>query len=199
MGASDTFAGARARDHDSPGLSTIFRTMERHVKSSILVSVLVALLIGCSHAGSPASVADSEALQSRLVGTWQVLEVVDTDPTGKVSHPYGAHPKGYIVYDPTGHLHVQVMRTPSTPPFAAGDQQGTDREVRAAYDGYVAYFGTYEVDGAAGKVIHRVEGSLMPSYTGTDQPRPIRIEGDELIIEGNTPDGRFYRRLRRVQ
>jgi hypothetical protein len=39
----------------------------------------------------------------------------------------------------------------------------------------------------------------MPSYTGTDQPRPIRIIADELIIEGSTPEGRFYRRLRRVK
>jgi len=124
---------------------------------------------------------------------------VDTDPAGKISHPYGAHPTGYIVYDATGRLHVQVMRTPATPPFAAGDAQGTDQEIRAAYDGYVAYFGTYEVDEAQSVVVHRVQGSLMPSYTGTDQPRPIRIVGDALIIEASTPEGRFYRRLRRVE
>lgn len=168
------------------------------MKAGIAVSLFATLLIGCSTAGHTARDDAPATLASRLVGTWQVLELVDTDAAGKVSHPYGEHPIGYIVYDPTGHLHVQVMRTPATPPFAAGDQQGTDQEVRAAYDGYVAYFGSYEVDEAQGRVIHRVEGSLMPSYTGTDQPRPIRIVGNELIIEGTTPAGRFYRRLRRV-
>lgn len=39
----------------------------------------------------------------------------------------------------------------------------------------------------------------MPSYTDTDQPRPIKLAGDELIIEGDTPDGHFYRRLRRMK
>lgn len=169
------------------------------MKTAIFVSIVATLLIGCATANPSTKTGSAGTLASRLVGTWQVLELVDTDPAGKVSHPYGQHPVGYIVYDATGHLHVQVMRTPATPPFAAGDEHGTDREIRAAYDGYVAYFGTYEVDEAQGKVVHRVQGSLMPSYTGTDQPRPIRIVGNELIIEGSTPAGRFHRRLRRVE
>lgn len=171
------------------------------MKASIVVSLLAALLIGCPTASTAAKVDNPETLASRLVGTWQVMEIVDTDPAGKVSYPYGEHPAGYIVYDATGHLHVQAMRTPATPRFAAGDDaKGTDQEVRAAYDGYVAYFGTYEVDEAQSKVIHRVQGSLMPSYTGTDQPRPIKIVGDDLIIEGTTPEGHhFLRRFRRVK
>ena len=174
--------------------------MEPSVKTGILVSLVATLLIGCSFDASAASTDRPETLASRLVGTWQVVEVVDTDPAGKVSHPYGEHPTGYIVYDATGHLHVQLMRTPATPPFAAGDDtKGTDQEVRAAYDGYVAYFGTYEVDEAQSNVIHRVQGSLMPSYTGTDQPRPIKITGDNLIIEGTIPEGHFLRRFRRVR
>ena len=136
-----------------------------------------------------------------LVGTWRVERVTDTDTeTGKVVHPYGEHPKGYIIYGPTGHLQVQIMRTPAARPFASGDDaKGTDAEVRAAYDGYVAYFGTYKVDAKKGIVVHRVEGSLMPSYTDTDQPRPFRVEGDVLTIEGDSDGVHFLRRLRRVR
>ncbi|KRD77053.1 lipocalin-like domain-containing protein [Lysobacter sp. Root983] len=145
----------------------------------------------------PSHAADKAA---SLVGTWRVERITDTDiKTGKVVHPYGEHPKGYIVYDPTGHLSVQLMRTPATPPFASGDDaKGSDAEVRAAYDGFVAYFGTYEVDAKKGVVVHRVEGSLMPSYTGSDQPRPFRVEGDVLTIEGDSEGVHFLRRLRRV-
>lgn len=169
------------------------------MKACIFVSIAASLLIGCATAGPSAAKGGADSLSSRLVGTWQVMEMTDTDSSGVVRHPYGAHPLGYIVYDATGHMHVQVMRTPATPPFAAGDQNGSEREVRAAYDGYVAYFGNYRVDEAQSKVIHQVQGSLMPSYTGTDQPRPIKLVGDELIIEGSTPEGGFYRRLRRVK
>ncbi len=52
-----------------------------------------------------------------------------------------------------------------------------------AFDGYVAYFGTYRVDEHKSAVVHQVEGSLKPSYTGTDQPRPFRLNGDMLVIE----------------
>lgn len=169
------------------------------MKAGILFLALTGLSIGCAVAAQPAVKGDAEPLRSRLVGTWQVMEVVDTDPAGKIQHPYGERPTGYIVYDPTGHLHVQLMRTPATTPFAEGDQKGSDREVRAAYDGYVAYFGTYRVDEAQSRVIHEVQGSLMPSYTGTDQPRPFKLSGDELIIEGKTQEGGFYRRFRRVK
>jgi hypothetical protein len=73
---------------------------------------------------------------------------------------------------------------PARPPFAAGDDdKGTDAEVRADYDGYVAYFGTYRVDEANSVVTHVVEGSLKPSYTGTDQPRPFKLDGDVLDYE----------------
>ena len=80
-------------------------------------------------------------LAEKLIGTWRLLRFVDTDASGKATHPYGEKPIGYFVYDPTGHLSIQIMRAPATPPFASGhDDQGTDQEVRAAYDGYIAYF-----------------------------------------------------------
>jgi hypothetical protein len=88
----------------------------------------------------------------------------------------------------------------SDEPRASGDDaRGTNDEVRAAYQGYAAYFGTYRVDPKKGLVVHQVEGSLMPSYTGTDQPRPFRIDHDLLTIEGNDSAGvHFLRQLRRV-
>ena len=157
------------------------------------------LLAGLSGAG-PAHAADAADAGASLVGTWRIEEITDTDATGKSAHPYGERPKGYIVYDPTGHVHIQVMRTPAPPPFASGnDADGTDAEIRAAYQSYVAYFGTYHVDARTGTVVHRVEGSLMPGYTATDQPRPFTVRGDELRIEGDEGGIHFLRRLSRVR
>ena len=161
--------------------------------------MVASLLLGCATVVPTATNNSADSLAARLIGTWRVVEMIDTDRAGQARHPYGEHPLGYIVYDATGHLHVQVMRTPATPPFAAGDQNGSEQELRAAYDGYVAYFGTYRVDEANSTVTHQVQGSLMPSYTGTDQPRPIKLKGDELIIESVTDAGRFYRRLKKVR
>jgi hypothetical protein len=140
-------------------------------------------------------------LAQKLVGTWRVVRFMDTDSSGKVTYPFGEKPRGYIVYDPTGHLSVQIMRMPARHVFAAGDDdKGTDAEVRAAYDGYAAYFGTYRVDEANSIVTHVVEGSLNPSYTGTDQPRPFKLDGDVLVIQDRDKEGNsYYRELYRVK
>ena len=139
-------------------------------------------------------------LGARLIGTWRVVKYVNTDATGKVTYPFGEHPAGYFVYDSTGHLSVQILRMPATRGFASGDDnKGTDSEVRSAYDGYVAYFGTYRVDEKNSIVTHVVEGSLKPSYTGTDQPRPFKLDGDDLVIEIRDKDAYYYRQLRRVK
>ena len=90
------------------------------------------------------------------------------------------------------------MRTPTAPASRQAIAMEPTRKC-AAYDGYVAYFGTYDVDESRGEVIHHVEGSLMPSYTDTEQPRPIKVDGDELVIETTTSEGHFYRHLRRVK
>jgi Lipocalin-like domain len=165
------------------------------------VAILLPALMGVAIFVPPSSVAFAAGLAEKLVGTWRIVRFTDTDTRGKVTYLFGENPKGYIVYDPTGHLSVQLMRMPSQPPFAAGDDdKGTDAEVRSAYDGYVAYFGTYRVDEAKSVVTHVVEGSLKPSYTGTDRPRPFKLDGDVLIIQGRDKDGSSYvRELHRVK
>ena len=165
--------------------------------AAIVVSLVAAMAL--LSLWPPAAVAGG--LAQRLIGTWRVVRFVDTDANGKVTYPYGEQPRGYFVYDATGHLSVQLMRMPASRPFVAGDdEKGTDAEVRAAYDGYVAYFGSYRVDEANSVVTHVVEGSLNPGYTGTEQLRPFTLEGDVLVIRVRDADGSsYYRELQRVK
>jgi hypothetical protein len=126
-----------------------------------------------------------------LIGTWRVVEFADLDKGGKWQYKYGEHPRGYIVYDATGHVHVQIMKVPPLAPFSeANTDDGkppSAEHALAAYTAYVAYFGTYTVDEEKHMVTHHVEGSLRPDYTDTDQARPFRLEGDRLEIgDGNT-------------
>jgi len=136
-----------------------------------------------------------------LVGTWRLVRFEDTDAEGKVTKAFGEKPRGYLVYDSTGHVSIQITRDAPQKPFASGsDGTGTDAEVRQAYDGYVAYFGTYRVDPEKRLLTHVVEGSLRPSYTGTEQVRPYRLDGDTFVIAGDYPGGgKYYREMRRVR
>jgi hypothetical protein len=86
---------------------------------------------------------------------------------------------------------------PRRPRFASPDRLlATDAEVRAAFDGYFGYFGTYSVDEKAGTMTHHVEGAAFPNYAGTDQTRQLTIDGDRLELA--TPPIARRRRERHV-
>jgi len=59
-------------------------------------------------------------------------------------------------------------------------------EIREAVTGFVAYFGTYEVDDVSQTVTHRVEASLEPSWVGTSLRR-FRWDGARLVLTRAVP------------
>lgn len=140
-------------------------------------------------------------VQKQLIGTWRLVSFEDRkdekDPNSEWTYPFGKSPKGYFVYDATGHVTIQIMRTPPSAKFASGDDdKPTSDEAKAAYEGYVAYFGTYTIDEANSTVIHHVEGSLRPNYAGTDQKRPFKLSGNSLIIGDEKTWRRVLERVR---
>jgi Lipocalin-like domain len=129
-----------------------------------------------------ASVAAS-TLQERLVGSWILLSYTTEHPDGTTGKPYG-DAVGRLNYDALGNMAGQVMR-PNRLAVAPG-QWGT-QEVRSAYAGYIAYFGTYEVNEAGDTVVHHVEGALNPGWVGGRQVRRLRFEGDLLVLSTDVP------------
>lgn len=123
-------------------------------------------------------------IASQFVGTWKMVSVEERKPNGEIVEPrYGARPSGYIMYDATGHVAVQIMK-PGRTRFTSDDAaQATAAEAKAAFDGYGAYFGTYEINETEGYVIHHVEGSVFPNYVGSDQKRGFELSGDQLILK----------------
>jgi hypothetical protein len=126
----------------------------------------------------------SSDIKNKFIGTWQLVKAEALRPNGDaIPYRYGAGSIGYIMYDATGHMAVQLMQ-PNRPKFASGDlDKGAPEEIKAAFDGYGAYFGTYEIHEAEGFVIHRVEGSLFPNNVGTEQKRFFEFSGDHLILK----------------
>ncbi len=62
--------------------------------------------------------------------------------------------------------------------------------MRAAYQGYEAYFSTYEIDAAQCVIRHRVDGGLFPNWTGSVQSRYYKFEGpDRLVLSTEPIDG----------
>jgi len=86
------------------------------------------------------------------------------------------------MYDANGHVSVHIMR-PDRPAFASGDQlEGTPVEIKSAFEGFIAYYGAYEVNQEEGIVTHHVEGSLFPNWVGSAQRRFFEFSGNRLTI-----------------
>ena len=96
------------------------------------------------------------SVRDRLIGSWRLVAYETRDPAGHKGAPYAAA-VGRLTYDDRGNMSGQVMR-PGRARVEVGP--GNAQSVRAAYIGYIAYFGSYEV-AADGALITRHAG--MPA------------------------------------
>jgi hypothetical protein len=122
-----------------------------------------------------------KAVIGRLVGSWRLVAYETQHPSGRRGQPYGAA-VGRLTYDDHGSMSGQVMR-PDRARVEVG--QGNAQSVRAAYVGYIAYFGTYEVAPDGASVTHYVEGALNPEWVGGRQVRNLRFDGDRLVLSAD--------------
>ena len=126
---------------------------------------------------------------SRIVGTWQLMTrtVRRADGTTIVDPVLGEKPTGRLVYDASGAMSLQMMRTGRKDAITpAGPKDKPNPRVILGYD---SYFGRYSVDEKAGTVTHHVEGSLFPEDLGSDWVRPFTLKGDTLTLRLTGEDG----------
>ncbi|MFV1985672.1 MAG: lipocalin-like domain-containing protein [Gemmatimonadota bacterium] len=123
---------------------------------------------------------------SQFVGVW-TLESVETlsEPNVWVPAETWSNPVGYIMYDDAGNMGGQLTSDPRPP---------DNQEV---VDGYVAYFGTYDVQLTEGTVSHHRLGHLDPEMVGTTVTRFFEFDGDLLRLTV-APGGSLRLTWRRV-
>ena len=148
-----------------------------------------------------ASAADPPA-PAGLVGTWRLVSFEDVE-NGHTVRRFGDKPLGIFIYTADGHVAIQIANPANPTCMAPGKKFGpgrkgdlavpacTPEQMQSLLDGYVAYWGTYTIDAAAGVVIHHVQSDISGGYAGTDQRRPFRLEGDRLVIG----DGKTWTRV----
>jgi len=111
---------------------------------------------------------------NRLLGAWRYMGTRINDS----NWDRGANPKGMIYYGPHGEMAVQIA--PDVKRTRAGAAM-TPQEAFTAVKDYIAYFGTYTVDEAAGTVTHHRQDSLQPG-DGGDLVRRYELNGDRLVL-----------------
>lgn len=115
-----------------------------------------------------------------LIGSWRLVSMEHRFADGRVRYPYGREAVGYIIYAADGRMSASIMgggRAPFGADFGRGAAQA---EKAAAFESYLTYAGRYDYLGD--RVLHHVEVSLIPDWTGTTLERLAELQGERLIL-----------------
>jgi len=126
---------------------------------------------------------------TELIAAWRLLSFEREKGGGQIDKPLGDKPVGRLIYDGEGRVSVQLMRAGRSLESAKdartsweAAEVATCGEVREMVAGYIAYFGTYDVDEATRTISHYVLGSLIPGWVGTRRTRNYELAGDSLTM-----------------
>jgi hypothetical protein len=120
-----------------------------------------------------------------FVGSWKLLSQHSLYPDGRVEPSRGDNAEGIIMYDAAGNMSVQLMRT---------DDHATEftdlADLKTAMQGYLAYYGRYEVEAPAdagrGVVRHFVTGASFFGFRNTTQVRDYEFAGNTLTLKAKS-------------
>jgi hypothetical protein len=119
--------------------------------------------------------------RSELLGAWKLRRVDALRSDGRTFPPLGEHVTGTLAYLASGEMVVAWGREDR--PAAKNPSAPTDGEYRAMVENYFsAYFGTFELDAAGGKILHHINGGLEPDASGHTVVRDVELRGDTLVL-----------------
>lgn len=113
-----------------------------------------------------------------VLGTWKLKSFVrEVTATGEKTQQNGEHPNGYLSYSADGRMYAIVIADNRIRPR---DANPTDAERVKLHQTMTAYAGTYTLE--ENKVTHHVDASWNEAWTGTDQVRFFKVDGNSLTI-----------------
>jgi hypothetical protein len=117
-----------------------------------------------------------------LYGTWRLLSYSQRVlATGEASAFFGNAPHGFLTYGRDGRMSAII--TKDGRPKLSDMPKATAEERAELFNTMAAYAGTFTLDGNT--VTHHVDISWNEHWTGSDQVRNLRLEGDQLYISSN--------------
>jgi hypothetical protein len=138
--------------------------------------MLAAAILALQALGASSSTVADE--KDKLVGTWKLISAVSEDlSTSQKTNIYKGTPVGFITYGADGRVMTIIVDSPRKKPAA---NVATAAEAEALFRSMAAYAGTYTVKG--NQVIHVPEVSWNETWTGTDQIRDYKFDGERLLL-----------------
>ena len=129
---------------------------------------------------------------SRFVGTWKLVSYTQKTEGGNTLYPFGPYPIGLAMFDASGHMSVQIMQIPHAT-FASGYEHATAEQVKAVYQAYLAYYGTWAVDEMNEQLLETIKASNQLDYVNRLQSRPYFFDKNQLSLRNlNELNGKQY-------
>lgn len=124
---------------------------------------------------------------SDIEGAWQLKSWLIRYPDDREpANPFGASPRGLLLYSPDGWMSAAVHRDSRvTFPAGASPRKLGHELITEAYWSYFHYAGTWRIEGD--RVIHSVQHSLNPAMVGTKQVRQMTLIPPQLTLTGIEP------------
>jgi hypothetical protein len=126
--------------------------------------------------------------KQQLIGAWRLVGIDYSDRSGPIVDPfYQAGSTGIIIYDASGWMSVHIAaphrKAWEVPSSRLPSDAAQDAQLKAAaFDGYYAYFGTWEFYRGKSVVTHHLKSSLIPAETGLDYAQKVTLEGGRLVF-----------------
>ena len=141
-------------------------------------------------AGASLAASAAPTTRDQFLGVWKLISYQRKSKDGQLAHPFTEKPVGRMTYDKAGRMSGQLMRPGRKSTMQSGisfvNGAAPDAEIREAANGFIAYFGTFDIDEANSTVIHHVEACLVPSWVGQDLKRKYRFEQSRLLLSAET-------------
>ena len=115
---------------------------------------------------------------ARLLGSWKLISAVrEEKPSGTRTDLFGSNPTGFLNYAADGRMLTLIVRADRKRP--AGYPIPPEDAARL-FRSLMSYAGTWEVRGD--EVFHFVDASANEIWTGSEQQRFYKLDGDRLSL-----------------
>jgi hypothetical protein len=164
---------------------TLVRAWRAHILTLLVLWPIAGLSIG------PAG-AEQKSIKDEIVGAWSLVAVIAELGNGSSAEPFGANPKGTIIFTPEGHFALFQSRS-ELPKIASNDRaKATPEEATAIVGGSIAYYGAYSVNEADKSLSVNLEGSTFANLLGGPAQKRLitSLDANELkFANPKTPSG----------
>jgi len=89
---------------------------------------------------------------------------------------------GQLLYDAKGNMMVEITNQEIKKFNSENPFQGTADEIIPAYNGLIAYYGTYKIMADSNIIIHAIKASSFPNWMGQNQKRRYQFKNNKLIL-----------------